>query len=65
MNFSSIEELIELDKELLDFTLCMALATKYKTYNSSYHALVRQKAEEEIKELKKLLQEKNTLPTAK
>ena len=53
METKNLEELLKLDKELLDFNLSMQMATHYKQYPNQNHALIRQRAEKELEEIKK------------
>lgn len=50
-----LEDLLKLDKVLINYSMCMEMVTKYKEnkYNYSYHALIRQKAADELEHLKK------------
>ena len=55
MKVEAIEQLIKMDKDLTDHSICMEMATHYKKnkYNYGYQAIVRQRAEKELEEIKK------------
>lgn len=55
MKIEAIEQLIKMDKELTEHSICMEMATHYKKnkYNYGYQAIVRQRAEKELEQIKR------------